>query len=659
MADDEPHDVEAHEDVQLIQMDSADLAMGTTVTAEESPGLQADAERPHQTHSMASPKAKDGDVRKGSTAAESVLPSTLFSSPVHTIDNVDIEEEEQFGLKSPSADKATLDDELENKTKSPPSWFEQNKPKIVFVAKILFLLFWIAYSIAAFVIDFHRARILFIIEMIVIGVLILNKIYNKWLVGVPTKIIGSVTQNRYVLYAIYTLLVLTALGLIIYFTYQDIGRLVALGGLLMFIAGSWAFSWNRKAIKWRPVIWGFTLQFTFGLVILRTAVGYELFLWIGDIFKGLLDFTLYGSSFTFGYLATGKYWFPDGPEPFAMASVFAFSVIPTVIFFGALVSVLYYLGALQFIIKYLSKLMQYTLGTSSSESLNAAGNIFVGMTEAPLLIKPFLPTMTRSELHAVMTGGFATIAGGVMAIYISFGVPPAHLLSASVMSAPAALAISKIVYPEDCISPTAAKEKKDGDEEDDEDSDNELDEILASIGSGDDRNVIEAAANGAAVAIGLAANIVGMLIAFLAIIELLNYLFSYWGSLIDWDITFSKLCGYLFFPIAFMMGVHPNDCQIAGQLIGIKVVANEFVAYTTLQGVIGEISGRTYIILIYALCGFSNFGSIGITLGGLSPLAPHRTKDMTELVLSAMISGNVACFMTACIAALLFDPDRY
>jgi len=306
------------------------------------------------------------------------------------------------------------------------------------------------------------------------------------------------------------------------------------------------------------------------------------------------------------------------------------------------------------VIYYLSMLMQYTLGTSSSESLNAAGNIFVGMTEAPLLIRPFLPKMTRSELHAVMTGGFATIAGGVLAIYISFGVQASHLLSASVMSAPAALAISKIIYPEDEVSPTAQNS------EEKERNEDAIKDVLNQIGKGSESNVIEAAANGAIVALRLAGNIAGMLIAFLALIGFLDYMFSYWGSLIDWDITFTKLCGYIFYPIAFLMGIHPDDCQIAGELIGTKVVVNEFVAYSDLEYVYADsLSLRSNTILIYALCGFSNLGSIGVTLGGLTPLAPERTKDLTQLVVSAMIAGNLACFMTACIAALLYDESRY
>ena len=183
--------------------------------------------------------------------------------------------------------------------------------------------------------------------------------------------------------------------------------------------------------------------------------------------------------------------------------------------------------------------------------------------------------------------------------------------------------------------------------------------MLKQIGRGSETNVIEAASNGAAIAVGLAANICGMLVAFLALVEMLDYLFIWWGSLIDWDISFTTLCGYIFYPIAWMMGIKAKDCQTAGELIGLKVVINEFVAYSGLIEVVGDISKRSEVILIYALCGFSNFGSIGITLGGLTPLAPARSKDLTQLVLSAMICGNVACFMTACIAALLFDEDRY
>lgn len=296
---------------------------------------------------------------------------------------------------------------------------------------------------------------LFVLDMMALVVVLCKMMYKYFgeTMEKTASSVMSITENKIVSRILALVVIVVVLVIIVLCCLDDLGRLTALLGLTVFIGGCWVFSWNRAAIKWRPVIWGFGLQFIFGLLILRTHAGFVTFEWLGEAFGTLLDFTFDGSGFVFGYLATGEV--ADSSPWLTGASVFAFSVLPTVIFFSSLVSVLYYLGVLQVLIYYLSKLMQRTLGTSSSESLNAAGNIFVGMTEAPLLIRPFLPDMTRSELHAVMTGGFATIAGGVLAIYISFGVQASHLLSASVMSAPAALAISKIVYPEDEVSPTS------------------------------------------------------------------------------------------------------------------------------------------------------------------------------------------------------------
>eukprot|EP01083_Nonionella_stella_P054379 143538_1 len=621
------HVAEPDEDVALIEIASA---TASAVSADP------EAQTPSPDAILEGADAQ-GNARKIS-AAQAVGPSTLFSHPAAQSDK----------------QQTTTSKDIEDQTGS-VSFLSEHKDTIKRYAKIIFVILWIAYSLAAFIIDFERARVLFIIEVAVIVIWILNTIYSKYCVGIPTKIVTKISSTKPLLYALYIVVILAVIAIIILCTYDDPGRLVAVVGLFVFVFGCYLFSWHRSHIKWRPVIWGLGLQFTFALIILRTEPGFHLFNWLGGAAKTLLDFTLVGSGFVFSYLATGNI---DGTEPFARASVFAFSVIPTVIFFSSLVSILYYLGILQWVIYYLSITMQYTLGTSSSESLNAAGNIFVGMTEAPLLIKPFIENMTRSELHAVMTGGFATIAGGVMAIYIYYGVPASHLLTASVMSAPAALAISKIVYPEHEISPTAQR-----DEEEEKGTDKAA-KVLEQIGHGNETNVIEAAANGASIAVGLAANIAGMLIAFLAIVALLDYLFATWGSLINWEITFTKLCGYIFYPFAIIMGIHPQDAVIAGELIGQKIVVNEFLAYLGLLGEINAeggstISDRSAIILIYALCGFSNFGSMGIMLGGLLQLAPSRAKDLTELVLSAMLAGNVACFMTACIAALLYDPERY
>ncbi|PIK62089.1 putative solute carrier family 28 member 3-like [Apostichopus japonicus] len=324
-------------------------------------------------------------------------------------------------------------------------------------------------------------------------------------------------------------------------------------------------------------------------------------------------------------------------------------VLPVVIYFSTVISVLYYLGVMQVIIKKIAWLMQKTMQTSGPESLNAAGNIFVGQTEAPLLIRPMIKDMTKSELHAVMTGGFATIAGGVLGAFIAFGISASHLLSASVMSAPAALAISKLFYPETEKSRHADVDKMD-------------------LPKGEQRNIIEAASYGAYTAIPLALNIAGNLIAFIALLALMNGILGYIGGLLGWDeLSFEFICSYVFVPLALLMGVEVKDCRIVAELLGYKTFLNEFVAYgklaeyiTNRQNESGDyMSIRSEIIATYALCGFSNFSSIGIQLGGLTPMAPERRGDLASVALRALIAGSIACFMTACIAGVLYDESTY
>mmetsp|Transcript_9561 Transcript_9561/g.11975 ORF Transcript_9561/g.11975 Transcript_9561/m.11975 type:complete len:628 (+) Transcript_9561:60-1943(+) len=548
-------------------------------------------------------------------------------------------------------------------------WYQHKYVKYTAYAVLIILV--ATYSIIAFVIDFKRAAALFAIEMAIIVIVLINLI-NEYYLKDKCSLSDSITNlfdNKYVRIGVYVVLIIAVIVFTILFTYQDPIRLLSVVGLFCFISGCYLLSWKRKDIIWRPVIWGFALQFVFALLILRTRVGFEVFKFLGDEFQKLVEYTAAGTAFCFGYVAedtTVAFIDAEGNvESKTLFAVFAFSVIPTVIFFSSVVSLLYYLGVIQIIVKYLSFVMEYTMGTSSSESLNAAGNIFVGMTEAPLLIKPFLKTMTKSELHAVMTGGFATIAGGVFAIYISFGVNSSHLLAASVMSAPAALAISKILYPETEISPTAVKVRKKGDTNDNDDTKladdsaviNERIDITKLKDTTEASNAIEAVAKGATIAVQLALNIVGMLIAFLAFIAFLDQTFAWFGSLINIELSFTIACGIIFYPLALIMGIPPNDCRTAGELIGLKIFANEFVAYAEFVQLLGTLSKRTEAVLIYALCGFSNFGSIGVILGGLTPLAPSRSKDLSELVLSAMIAGNIACFMTACVASLVYDPN--
>ncbi len=399
-------------------------------------------------------------------------------------------------------------------------------------------------------------------------------------------------------------------------------RLIGLLGLGVFVGFSYLVSVNRQAVRWRPVLWGFALQILFALIILRTAVGLAVFQWLGSVVSAFLDFSDAGASFVFG----------ENFEEF----FFAFKVLPTIIFFSAFISVLYHYGVLQFVVSAIARLMVRTMKTSGSETLSAAGNIFVGQTEAPLLIKPYVSTMTMSELHAVMTGGFATIAGGVLAAYVSFGIPAEHLIAASVMSAPAALAISKIMFPETEISPTKGEVK--------------LAVERTSV------NGIDALTTGTLDGLRLALNVGAIIIAFLGILALSNALIGFFGGLVGYPgLSLESILAVLLAPVAWLMGVPWADCSAVGTLLGKKTILNEFIAYLDLQALIEEnaISERAVVIATYALCGFANIGSIGIQIGGIGGIAPERQSDLAKISVRAMVAGTIACFTTACIAGIL------
>ena len=413
-------------------------------------------------------------------------------------------------------------------------------------------------------------------------------------------------------------------------------RGISLLGLFVFVGISYLCSVNRQAVRWHPVLWGIGLQFILAVLFLKTQAGFALFEFLGNAVSHFLNFSDQGAKFVFG---------EDFQDHFI-----AFKVLPTIIFFSSFISILYHYKILQKIVEAVAWVMMRTLKTSGSETLSCSANIFIGQTEAPLLIKPYIHTLTNSELHAVMTGGFATIAGGVMAAYISFGIPAEHILSASVMSAPAALAISKIFYPETEISLTKGKVKI---------------EVQPTSANG-----IDAAATGASDGMKLALNVAAMLIAFLGLLALINgvlqWLGSFWGMP---SLSLEGIFGYLFAPVAWLMGIPIADCLQVGVLLGKKTVLNEFIAYLDLkqliensqqiaQGKGGEntlstISERAIIISTYALCGFSNIGSIAIQIGGISAIAPERQADVARLGIRAMIAGSIACFMTACIAGIL------
>ena len=399
-------------------------------------------------------------------------------------------------------------------------------------------------------------------------------------------------------------------------------HVVPVFGLLVMLGIAYALSVDRKAINWRTVVVGTAIQFLFALVILKTAWGQAIFLTASDVVTAFLNYADAGSRFIFG----------DGFEE----HYFAFKVLSTIIFFSSFIAVLYHLGIVQWVVKGFAVVMMKLLGTSGSESLSASGNIFVGQTEAPLLVRPYVATMTRSELMAVMTGGFATIAGGVLAAYVGMGVSAGHLISASVMSAPAALVMAKLMFPEVEESVTAGEVK--------------LEVETPYV------NLIDAAAEGAAAGLKLALNVGAMLLAFLGLIALLNALLQWVGGLVGWELlSLEWLLGILFRPLAWVMGVPWEEADQVGTLLGLKTVVNEFVGYLELERMreAGVLSERSEVIATYALCGFANFSSIAIQIGGIGSIAPERKGDLARLGLRAMIAGSLACFQTATIAGIL------
>ncbi len=437
-------------------------------------------------------------------------------------------------------------------------------------------------------------------------------------------------------------------------------RLRGVGGMLVLLLICWLLSNNRKVIPWRIVIWGIGLQVLLGLFVLRTEAGNWLFDKMNGLFVALLGFTTEGSAFLFGNLAKVQN-VPVGPTPagqyppFAdtveatanvaqVGAFFAFNVLPTIIFFSSLMAVLYHIGAMQQVVRGVAWIMRKTMRTSGSETLSASGNIFVGQTEAPLLVRPFVKGMTESELMAIMTGGMATVAGGVMAAYIGFlnkDFPDiaGHLLSASAMSAPAALVAAKLMVPE----PNPEKSETYGE------CKIELEKV--------DVNVIGAAARGAGDGLSLALNVGAMLLAFIAIIALFNAVIGWGAGLLGFEgITLQSILGWLLSPLTWLMGVPWSDAADVGQLVGIKTVVNEFVAYKELGGQLGAgvfENPRSVVIATYALCGFSNFASIAIQIGGIGGIAPERKSDLARLGLRAMIAGTIACLLTATVAGLL------
>lgn len=397
-------------------------------------------------------------------------------------------------------------------------------------------------------------------------------------------------------------------------------------GIIVLLGIAFAMSNNRKKINYRIVLWGMGLQIIFALFILKTPIGKPIFGFFDKVISKLISFSDAGGDFLF------RSFISDVGFHVALVN-FAFRALPTIIFFSSLMAVFYHFGIIQFIVKWIAKAMQKTMGTSGAETLSISANIFVGQTEAPLLVRPFISSMTKSELMSVMVGGFATVAGGILAIYVQWltDIPgiAGHLLAASVMSAPAALVVAKIIYPELEIPKTQGN----------------LNLNIDKTNS----NAMEALASGATDGLKLAANVAGMLIAFISIIAMFNYLLSFANTSID------QILGLIFQPLAWTMGVPWEESAIIGTLMGKKIAFTELIAFGDLKNIIatGQISERTAIIASYALCGFANFGSIGIQLGGIGGMAPERKKDLSKLVTKAMIGGALASWLTATIAGLM------
>lgn len=397
-------------------------------------------------------------------------------------------------------------------------------------------------------------------------------------------------------------------------------------GIFTILAIGLLLSNNRKLIKIRTIAGGLAIQLLFAFLVLKWEAGREALNWLTMRVNDIINYANEGINFLFGGFFT---------DQSGITFVFALQVLPIVIFFSSLISVLYYLGIMQFFIKILGGGLAFLLGTRKAESLSAAANIFVGQTEAPLVVRPFIAHMTQSELFAVMTGGLASVAGSVLVGYSLLGVPLEYLIAASFMAAPAGLVMAKLMQPE-----TEGKEENN-------DFKMEVDK--------DSANVIDAAAKGASVGLDLALNIGAMLLAFIALVALINGMLGFIGGLFGFDgLTLQLILGYVFSPLAFAIGVPWEEAVAAGNFIGQKLVLNEFVAYSAFGPEIPNLSDKTVAIVSFALCGFANISSLGILLGGLGNLAPNRRTDIAKLGLKAVAAGALASMLSAAIAGMLF-----
>jgi concentrative nucleoside transporter, CNT family len=433
-------------------------------------------------------------------------------------------------------------------------------------------------------------------------------------------------------------------GISIALGFAGASRIQPVAGLALILALAYCLSSSRRSIDYRNVAWGLGLQFVFALIVLKTELGQKVFKAVGDVITKVLGFSVEGSKFVFGPLGEPTVWRQIvttvlGPDGAAWANIFAFMVLPTIIFIAALFAMLYYFGIMQIVVRLFAVLMHRVMRASGAESLNVAASIFMGQTEAPLTIRPFLPRMTESELMTVMTAGMAHISGGVMAAYILFGVEAQHLLTAVIMTAPGTLMMAKLFVPETGEPETMGTVKL--------------------VVEKTDVNVIDAIGRGTGEGLHLALNVGAMLISFLALVALLNAGLGLIGEGVQRvagvgaGLSLQLILGWVFAPIAWALGVPWQDATTIGNLLGTRMVLNEFVAYSQLGPLKGTLDPKSFTIATFALCGFANFSSIGIQIGGIGALAPERRHDLARLGLRAMLAGTFANFLTATIAGML------
>jgi concentrative nucleoside transporter, CNT family len=402
-------------------------------------------------------------------------------------------------------------------------------------------------------------------------------------------------------------------------------RLRGVLGIVAILAIAIALSHNRRRIRWRVVAWGLALQLLFAIFVLRIPAGQQLFRGLGNFVTAILGYSYVGSQFVFGEL---------GKQDSSLGVIFAFQLLPAIIFVSALFAIMYYLGIMQLVVRAFAILMSRVMGASGAESLNVAASIFMGQTEAPLTIRPFLSRMTRSELMTVMTSGMAHISGSIMVAYIAFGIEARHLLTAVIMTAPGTIMMAKLFEPETEVPETYGKVKLDMPKQ--------------------DVNLLDAAARGTGEGLNLMLNVIAMLVAFVALVALVNGGFAAMHNLANWfPPNLQTVLGWIFRPIAWVMGVPWRDSGTIGSLLGTRMVLNEFIAYAQLGPMKSQLDPRSFIIASFALAGFANFSSVGIQLGGIGALVPERKRDLAQLGIRAMLAGTLANFLSATIAGIL------